>query len=146
MFASISLYFYVLKLYFFPGSAVDPRGGWKEKYETWRDYTMPKLKLAAGRMMNRVTAGAFKTWHENALAAAEARLEEERRKLDRANRIIRRMMNRIVSDAFSGWHHAARAALEIKMKTKRAVMKMQRRQFAGAFSRYDGTIHDHRAV
>ena len=32
---------------------------WKDKYLTWRDYVMPKLKLAAGRMMNRIAAVAF---------------------------------------------------------------------------------------
>ena len=45
---------------------------WKDKYLTWRDYVMPKLKLAAGRMMNRIAAVAFITWHENVRAVVEA--------------------------------------------------------------------------
>ena len=46
---------------------------WKGKYLEWRDYVMPKLKLAAGRMLNRVVAVVFITWHGNVRAVVEAR-------------------------------------------------------------------------
>ena len=79
-------------------------------------------------------------------SCVEAREEEERKKMDRANRIIRRMMNRALSDAFSAWFDATQAALEIKMKIRRAVMKMQRRQFAGAFSRWLEMVEEKAAL
>ena len=119
---------------------------WKDLYVQWRDYIMPKLKLAAGRMMNRSLAAAFACWRDNVRAIVKAREDEERKRMDRANRIIRRMMNRALSDAFSAWRDVVQEAMALKMKVRRAVMKMQRRQFAGAFARWVEMVDETKAL
>ena len=107
---------------------------WKDKYVTWRDFVMPKLKLAAGRILNRVATGAFITWVHAVQAAVEARADAERAKMDCVSRIVRRIMNRALSDTFSAWHGATRDALEIEIKVRRAHSNTRRRRLARSYT------------